>query len=150
MDIKKYKLNPDWSKIKFNGTVFRDINEFIIDLQNIFTQMNQIYQKFKLESKNIKDKKQIKELEKQIIPKITELQDELQQKLQYITDEKKVNPDLVGENRGKLVQLKSLVFHTDLSNNTEENLNKLTDFFKTRVLSSNIAITGKIFLRKRE
>ena len=46
MELKYIKTDFDKFKIEYNGTQFKDINEYVMDLKNIFTQMLETYKKF--------------------------------------------------------------------------------------------------------
>lgn len=144
MDIDKSKSNPSRFIIKFNNIIYRDIDEFIMDMKNIFTQIIQIYNTFKNESKNIIKKEDLSNLFESMIKKIHPLLRDLEEKLSYITDPMLIDESLIGTKRSKLVQLKSLISYTDLSKNIGENINKFTDFFYNRILEEKVALTKKI------
>ena len=147
MEEKNSKANPERFKLQFQGTAYRDIDEFIIDLRNIFTQMFEAYSRYREDTKNILDKRpRLKIMQEHLKP----LQEELQNKLLYITDTSKIDESIIGEKRSKLIQLKNLNTYTDLTVNTEEQINKLFDFFYNRILEEKIAITGKFIPRKKD
>lgn len=131
----------DRSKIQFNNVIFRDINEFVIDLKNIFNQMVSI--------KNILVTEYIintfQEMSHPLTQKLKDLEKELKEKINYITDSKKVDPAVVGDIRVKLIQFRALLQSTNITDDIKKNVDKIVEHFSTRVLENKIAITGKIF-----
>ncbi len=142
MKYKYIRFDPDKFKIKYNGTRFKDINEFVMDLKNIFSQFNDIYEKLK---KNILNTDGPEVLHPLIVERLEGLQKDLQKKLSYITDPDKVSKTLIGKTRSKLIQLKSLNRTTDLTKDTENNITRICDYYNKRVLEKNLIITKKIY-----
>ncbi|MBN1897862.1 MAG: hypothetical protein JW827_03710 [Spirochaetes bacterium] len=135
-------------KLEFDGIVFRDIHEFVADLSNILTQMIQIFKDYLGQAERLAEGEKRNQLKALTYEKILQLQDQLIKKLEYVTDRTKdhITKDL----RPKLMQFKILCQHSDLTKNTEETIEQLVDSYQNRVLEKKIAITGKIFTRKKE
>lgn len=148
MEYKYIKVNFEKFKIEYNGTQFRDIDEFVSDLRNIFSQMHDIYKVFSKKADSIMDEKELQKLSESICMKLKHLQDELQGKLNYITDSNKVSQDLVNKARPKLMQLKSLNESIDIFKDTRSNLNRLVNFYFNRVLEQNLINTHKVYSHK--
>ena len=134
MEYKYIKINLNKFKIKYKGVEFRDINEYITDLKNIFIQMVNIYEEFKQKRHPIKDKTELNTLNILMNEQLKNLQEKLHDKLDYITDSNKVSETLINKARSKLIQLKSLNESIDIIKNPEQNINRLTDFYYKRVL----------------
>ncbi len=147
---KNEKNNTDKTILKFNNTVFRDINEFIMDMKNIFVQMINTYQEFVDIIKTYTDKKKLEELKISLNDKLSQFQEELKKRLDYVTDTNQVDLFIVGDKRPKLMQLKALNNSLDITKNTLENLDSLTDFYNNRVLDQKIAARKGIISRKKD
>lgn len=144
MEFKYIKTDFDKFKIEYKGTRFKDINEYVMDLKNIFTQIAETYKKFKTDKKSIYDKKKAEKLRSLKTEHLVNMREELQNKLNYITDGNKVSEIVVGKIRGKLLQLKSLNTAFDITKNPEKNITMLWDFFNKRILEQNLTVTQKI------
>ncbi len=144
MELKYIKTDFNKFKIEYKGTQFKDINEYVIDLKNIFTQMLETYKKFTTDEKSIFDKKKVEEFRALKIEQLREMQEELQNKLNYITDSNKISETVVGKMRGKLMQLKSLNITIDITRDTGKNITMLWNFFNKRILEQNLTVTQKI------
>lgn len=143
MEYKYIKIDLNKFKIEYNGTQFKDINEYVIDLRNIFTQMFEIYNQFR--KNTITDKTKLEELKLSINKQLGSLQEELQKRLNYITNSNNVSKTLVGKVRGKLMQLKSLNATMDIVKNPEHYISRLSNFYNKRVLEENLIVTQKIY-----
>ncbi len=150
MENKHIKYNINRFKIQFKNIVFRDINEFVIDLKNIFAHINQLYQTYIVDVSIEKNKETLDKLTKELNSNLKTLQKELQDKLLYITNTDLIDSSMIGKVRPKLIQLKSLTSSIDITSNYEDNIKQLTEFFTNRVLESKIAITGKIITSKNK
>jgi len=127
MEYKYIKIDFNKFRIKFNGITFKDIDEFILDLRNILNQMKEEY---KILNKN--------QLEKQKLlfnSNLKKLFNELQKRLNYITNSNKIAEYMVGKARPKLIQFKSLVDSMDITRDIEDNINKLNEFYDKRILT---------------
>ncbi len=148
MEYKYIKVNFEKFKIEYNGTQFRDIDEFVSDLRNIFSQMQGIYKVFSKKADSITDENELHKLSELICAKLKYLQDELHGKLNYITDPDKVSQDLVDKARPKLMQLKSLNKSIDIFKDTGRNLYRLVNFYFNRVLEQNLINAQKVHSHK--
>ena len=144
MEYKYIKVNPDKFKIEFNGVLFRNIHEFIIDFKNIFTQMDETYKKFKIHEEYFTEQERKEQIEL-MKNKLKKLKVELEKKLDYITDSNKVSNTLIGKERHKLLQLKSLSQSIDTTKDFESGLNSLINFYNNRVVEKRVAVTKKIY-----
>ena len=143
MEYKYIKVNTDKFKIEFNGVLFRDIHEFIIDFKNIFTQMDETYKKFKIHEEYFTEQER-KEQIKLMKNKLKKLKVELEKKLDYITDSNRVSNTLIGKERHKLLQLKSLSHSVDTAKDFESSLNSLINFYNNRGVEKRVAVTKKV------
>ena len=145
MEYKYIKVNLDKFEIKYDGTQFSDIHEFIIDLRNIFSHMQGIYKKFKKIENTVADETKAEKLTSLMNEELKNLQNELQNRLDYITDSDMVSETLVQEARGKLMQLKSLNRSIDTTKDPGHNIARLVNFYNTRVLEKELAITREVY-----
>ena len=143
MKYKYIKINLNKFKIEYNGTHFEDINEFVIDLRNIFIQITEIYKIFKKKENDTNEKTELKNQESIANEKLKSLQNELQKKLDYITDSNRISETLLGKVRSKLIQLKSLNKTTDITKDSEYNIGRLVDFYYKRILEEKSAVIRK-------
>ena len=139
-------LSPD--TINFKDIAFRNVDEFIIDLKNIFSQIKNCYHNFITNKALYADRAKLQQENKPLIEKVHQLQKDLQERLDFITDPSQVGESTVGNKRSKLIQLKTLNSYLDLTKDLEKNMKILLDFFNTRILDSGISITSKIISRK--
>ncbi len=144
MELKYIKTDFDKFKIEYKGTRFKDINEYVIDLKNIFTQIVETYKKFTTDEKSIFNKEKKETLGSLKTEQLREMQEKLQNKLNYITDANKVSEIVVGKIRGKLLQLKSLNTSFDITKDPGKNITMLWNFFNKRILEQNLTVTEKI------
>ncbi len=142
--------NTDKTILKFNNTVFRDIDEFIMDMKNIFTQMIKTYQGFIEATKTYTDKKDLEELKISLNNKLSQFQEELKKRLDYITDTNQVDLFVVDDKRPKLMQLKALNNSLDITKNTLETMGSLADFYNNRILANNIVTRKGIISQKKD
>lgn len=135
MEYKYTKYNPERYKIEFNGTIFRDINEFVIDLNNIVSKLKNIYDRYS--DKKSKDNKddQYKQLLK--------IKDIIMARLDYITNTDKVDITITGVIRSKLIQFKTLL-DSQNSNDLVINIKNALYYYYNRILNKNIIIAGDI------
>ncbi|MDD5067215.1 MAG: hypothetical protein PHF84_09230 [bacterium] len=148
-EFKHVKYNPDKFKIKYNDIVFKDINEFVVDLGNIFTLMSKAFQDFKADSSLMTGEEMKQQLEV-IASTLKCMKDDLEKRLDYITDTNQVSETVTGKVRSKLLQLNALSRSIDFSKDTANNLDILTEFYYKRVLEEKVAVTGKFFSKKKE
>lgn len=138
-NIDNNKTYTDASKIEFNGIQFRDINEFVVDLQNIFVQLTDIYNNFEKKKIRLYDPDEILNLKNEMEKKLAELYEELKQKLEYITDPNQVDASLVGDIKHTLVQFKNFIQNKDIINEPEIYIKEFKDFYYNRILDQEIA-----------
>lgn len=148
MEYKHIKINKDRFIIKFNSVVFRDISEFVVDMRNIFAQFLQVYGKIAKLYEIIPNKEEAREKSSVLFIQLKELQNQLIERLNYITDSNQIDESMVGPQRPKLMQLKRLA-EVNLDTNLKENMENLIDYYFNRVLEQKIAVT-KIFSNKKE
>ena len=139
-------LNPD--AIKFKDITFRNVDEFIIDLKNIFSQITNCYHNFITNKALYTDRAKLQQENKPLIEKVHQLQKDLKERLDFITDPNQVSESTVGDKRSKLIQLKTLNNSLDLTKDLERNMKTLLGFFNARILDSSLSITSKIISRK--
>ena len=88
-----------------------------------------------------------KEISQRII-ELKQMQEELGKRLDYITDNNKVDESVIGENKSRLIQLKALNSSLSLNTNIQENLSQLVEFYNNRILDKKLAVTNKIIYSK--
>jgi len=135
--------------ITFNDITFRDVDEYIMDMKNIFAQMIKTYQNFVENTKTYVSKTDLDKMKEKLKTTLSGLQQELKERLDYITDSNKVDPEVVGDKKTRLIQLKSLNESIDISKNTLDNLQNLLDFYNKRVLDKTISTQKGIISRKK-
>ncbi len=149
MKYKYIKINLDKFKIKFNGTDFRDIHEFVFDMKNIFIQMKELSKEFGTRKKASKGQKESKKEIELLENKLSELIRTLEQRLDYIIDPNKVSELIVGNVRPKLIQLKSLSSSVGITESSKDNINRLLEYYHKRILEEKKTVSGKVhYVRK--
>ncbi len=142
--------SPDRMILKYNDTVFRDMDEFIMDMKNIFAQMVKTFQNYVEKTKTYISKNELDKLKTSLNEELTRLQEELKNRLDYITDNNKIDESITGDKRAKLIQLKALNDSLDITKNTLENLGDLVTFYNKRVLDEKLVAKKGIISRKKD
>lgn len=133
-------------KIVYNDTVFKDVNEFVRDMGNVFAQMFQVIKDNKRDL-DLADEEKRKETAARMAGLLEPLKQELLKRLAYITDTERVSENLTAALRPKLLQFKALADSMDFARDQEEKTDSLADFYYKRILEEKVVVKGKILGR---
>ncbi|MBN1897861.1 MAG: hypothetical protein JW827_03705 [Spirochaetes bacterium] len=133
----------------YEGIDYRDINHFITDLQNHLLTMVEIYNEFVQTADIVTDEKEVERVRLETAAKLQKELQKLKDRLDFVTDRDRVPEAALEDAKVKLNQFKNLCSSLNFIKDTEGDLMHLVDYYQNRILEKNIAITGRIFKRKK-